>query len=140
MLTCCIHRLFWRAGRLSSRNPDFEEISCWYTGWKQELDGELLAVPTIQMHLSRMLDLMSRAVSGESTAAPPRHHRPPPVSMPTAPAPASAGVPSAQMTVKDLVQQIADQHGLEFVPKPNLAMVGVAYFAPLRVRHTPQLH
>ena len=35
---------------LSAPNPNFEEISSWYTGWKQELDSELLAAPVRHRH------------------------------------------------------------------------------------------
>jgi len=46
-----------------SSNPDFEEVSKWYTGWKSLLAPGLMAQPAMRTLMSRGLDIMNQAVT-----------------------------------------------------------------------------
>ncbi|KAF7991676.1 hypothetical protein HCN44_010477 [Aphidius gifuensis] len=43
-------------------SPNYEEVSKWYTGWKNELSDKLLAEPTIKEWFKKALELMNRAL------------------------------------------------------------------------------
>ncbi|XP_014216658.1 tuftelin-interacting protein 11 [Copidosoma floridanum] len=46
-----------------NHTPDYEEVTHWYTGWKNMLNEKLLAEPTIKEHFRKALEMMNRAVS-----------------------------------------------------------------------------
>ena len=113
----------WLSGQL----PNFEEISRWYIGWKQELDGELASHPAVKKNLDQALDFMNKALSGTPIGSSHSRHRPPQHQQPhlrqsqhqpapTQPATAPAGLAPAA-NFKDLVEQIADKLGVVFMPK-----------------------
>lgn len=46
-----------------SNNPNYEEITKWYLGWKGMLSEQLLSHPVIKEKLNEALDIMNRAVA-----------------------------------------------------------------------------
>ncbi|XP_041095884.1 tuftelin-interacting protein 11-like [Polyodon spathula] len=46
-----------------SNNPNYEEITKWYLGWKSMLSDALLAHPSIKEKFNEALDIMNRSVS-----------------------------------------------------------------------------
>jgi tuftelin-interacting protein 11 len=114
---------------LSSPSPNFAEIAAWYTGWKSLIGKRVLAVPVVRASLYQALVFMDRAVSDPIAAfdvpqaglrsagqAPLRRDRAPQQAMPAsgagAGAPASASVTTS---LRDLVQQLADDLGMVYV-------------------------
>lgn len=52
-------------------NPNHEQISNWYTGWKSLMPAVIVEHPTIKGRFHSALDIMSRAVGGPSMPLPP---------------------------------------------------------------------
>ncbi|KAL3242180.1 hypothetical protein MRX96_047801 [Rhipicephalus microplus] len=123
-------------------NPNYQEISKWYTGWKSLFSDALLQQTCVREQFKVALDMMNRAVSGLPVVppipgggpqAPPgllgyRPAPPPPQHMPQE---AAGGRPeyshmqtirtsttpaNAQMTFKELIEQRAQEKNLLFVP------------------------
>lgn len=46
-----------------SNNPNYEEITKWYLGWKSMLSDAVLAHPSIKEKFNEALDIMNRSVS-----------------------------------------------------------------------------
>lgn len=46
-----------------SNNPNYEEITKWYLGWKGMLSEQLISHPVIKEKLNEALDIMNRAVA-----------------------------------------------------------------------------
>ncbi|XP_064489812.1 tuftelin-interacting protein 11-like isoform X2 [Ornithodoros turicata] len=114
-------------------NPNYEEVSKWYLGWKSLFSEALLAEPAIREQFKAALDIMNRAVSG---AAPvPMGYPAPPHQIPPVPEvnfnqnrrdyeamPAVRSAPSfanIHMSFKELIEQKAQEKNLLFMPIPN---------------------
>lgn len=52
-------------------NPNHEQISNWYTGWKSLMPAVIVEHPTIKGRFHSALDIMSRAVGGPTMPQPP---------------------------------------------------------------------
>ena len=116
---------------LSAPSANFMAISQWYTFWKQRFDAEILAVSTVKASFKRALDIMNRAVSGDAHAA----ETQPPTSKPTtavsnAPPPSLLSQFAAERSIdlKHLVQQLADDNNILYMPKPGRSADGKALF------------
>ncbi|GAB6023942.1 Tuftelin-interacting protein 11 [Chamberlinius hualienensis] len=115
-------------------NPNYEEISNWYTGWKKMIPPNILAHPTIKDYFNRALDVMNNAVSaplgiGFPPMGPQEHmayweslnrRKQMDNAMPNrayeVPTQSTSNV---SMTFKDLVERRAMENGLVFLPIPN---------------------
>ncbi|XP_057435037.1 septin and tuftelin-interacting protein 1 homolog 1 [Lotus japonicus] len=51
-------------------NPNFEEVTKWYLGWKELIPKELLANESIRFQLNRGLGMMNQAVEGMEVVQP----------------------------------------------------------------------
>ncbi|XP_017783824.1 PREDICTED: septin-interacting protein 1 isoform X2 [Nicrophorus vespilloides] len=112
-----------------NHNPDYTQVTEWYTGWKRMISDNLLAQPTIKENFHKALELMNRAASSgqqpgakESvsyltnieTNVPP----PPPPRIDTF----QEAVRSASCIpqgYKDLIAKRCEERGILFVPIPN---------------------
>lgn len=59
-------QLYWLLQVLCSwlsNNPNYEEITKWYLGWKGMLSEQLLSHPVVKEKLNEALDIMNRAVA-----------------------------------------------------------------------------
>lgn len=45
-----------------NHNPDYVQVTEWYSGWKRMMSDELLAQPTIKDNFHKALEMMNRAV------------------------------------------------------------------------------
>uniref|UniRef100_A0A8C1RC86 Tuftelin-interacting protein 11 n=1 Tax=Cyprinus carpio TaxID=7962 RepID=A0A8C1RC86_CYPCA len=120
-----------------SNNPNYEEITKWYLGWKSLLSENLLSHPLIKEKLNEALDIMNRAVaSGQGgymqpgareniaylvqterrkdlQCEPQRRD----VEFSATRPPGTAAVPASVPTnFKDLVQAKAEENGIIFMP------------------------
>ena len=122
-------------------NPNYNEITNWYVGWKGLLPERYLLEPTIKDQLNRALELMNHAVSGNLqpgareniaylTHTERRHGFETPVQQQTTMPSVKYSVSdkkdmevvrnvSAPETFKDLVEKRAEEYGLLFMPIPN---------------------
>lgn len=122
-----------------SNNPNYEEITKWYLGWKSLLPENLLSHPVVKDKLNEALDIMNRAVASglggymqpgareniayliqterrkdfQCEPQPERRE----VENSTPRLPGSAQVPTSVPTnFKDLVQAKAEENGIVFMP------------------------
>ncbi|KAK2825247.1 hypothetical protein Q7C36_019174 [Tachysurus vachellii] len=123
-----------------SNNPNYEEITKWYLGWKGMLSEQLLSHPVIKEKLNEALDIMNRAVASglggymqpgakENIAyltqterrkdfqyeppAPPQREVESNVPRLPVTGPVSASIPT---NFKDLIQAKAEENGIVFMP------------------------
>jgi len=103
---------------LTGKDPDFDEIARWYLAWKSCIPDEVLESNEVDKHIQAALHDMNAAVSGE------------PIEPTWTPAPNIDSAPGPQfkrlkvsermhLTIKDLVEQFAEEYGVEFLPKPG---------------------
>jgi tuftelin-interacting protein 11 len=134
---------------LSQPDPDLSQVAKWYSGWKHELATVpgLLGTAAVRASLARALDLMSRTLDGRgatlttstvptssSSSSSSRQRGVPPTAsrrqrQQQQPWEGRAGLgggggstrrkPPSTLTFNDLVQRIADEHGLTYMPKPG---------------------
>ena len=124
-----------------SNNPNYEEVTKWYSGWKSMMPEVLLAHPIIKEEFNKALMTMNRAVSSQQRHIPGAREnmayftsqermyspRPPPPPPPPAPVSmqsqaqhnAAVAARAAAFSFKDLVEQKAEENGLLFMPVPN---------------------
>ncbi|KAF3436739.1 hypothetical protein FNV43_RR19486 [Rhamnella rubrinervis] len=120
-------------------SPNFEEVTKWYLGWKDLLPKELQANENIRFQLNRGLDMMNRAVEGMELVQPglkenlsylrvleqrqfeAQQKAAAPHAQQQQPAAASAGLGGGvfEMSLKEVIEAHAQQHGLLFKPKPG---------------------
>ena len=49
-----------------NQEPRFDEVSSWYTGWKEQFPQSLRENPAVKLHFNRALDLMNAALEGQA--------------------------------------------------------------------------
>lgn len=81
-----------------SQDASFDEVSAWYTGWKEQFPPALRDSPSIKLHFTRALDLMNAAL--ESQPLLPLMQR---IMQSLDSQPARAGAPSLSVGVKQAV-------------------------------------
>lgn len=118
---------------LSSSAPNFEEVSRWYTGWKQLFPATLQAHPRMQTLFNHALEIMNyhvqRIMAGGTIniAAPSLQ---PPTATVTAARPATAQAPQQpttaptaggkEPTMKEVVARWAEDNDLLFIPQARM--------------------
>lgn len=106
-----------------NQNPNFEQVSRWYLGWKGQFNDAILQQNGVKEHFRRALELMQRSTEGR---LPPDMQIPTPIlePIPTAPPPPSL-VPIMQIAqtpmleFKDLLSQKCAERGIIFAPMPG---------------------
>ncbi|KAF5302324.1 hypothetical protein FQA39_LY10363 [Lamprigera yunnana] len=113
-----------------NHNPDYNQVTEWYSGWKRMLSEELLAQPSIKDNFHKALEMMNRAVtSGHQPGAQEfvsyltniETNAPPPPLPPRVEVLADAVRTSAQIPqgFKDLLAKRCEERGILFVPVLN---------------------
>lgn len=120
-------------------NPNFEEITKWYLGWKELLPKELLANESIRYQLNLGLEMMNQAVEGLEVVQPglkenisyfraleQRQFEAQQKAAAQQAAASFSGVThmdgmggAIDMSLKEVIEAHAQQHGLLFKPKPG---------------------
>ena len=101
-----------------SNNPNFEEISRWYIGWKSEFPESLVAVDRIRAQFTHALTVIDNALSTGPGYRPTPFMPPPPstdeeenTSKPPPPSQKPPPPPSTDdFNFKDLIEHYAQQH------------------------------
>jgi len=98
-----------------SHNPNFQEVSAWYTGWKEQFPVAMLADERVRNQFNRALQAMSTALSGGRIVNQP-YVPPIPFAAPL-PSPKPPTIPpSDEMTFRQLVEQEAEKCGQLLMP------------------------
>lgn len=113
-------------------NPNFEEVTNWYLGWKKLVPPELLANEHVRHRLNVGLDMMNQAVEGMEVVQPglrenisylrvleQRKFEAQQKAAAHARASGSLGGATTQMTLKEVIEEYAQQNGFLFKPKPG---------------------
>ncbi|KAL3648963.1 hypothetical protein CASFOL_005366 [Castilleja foliolosa] len=121
--------------------PNFEEVTKWYLGWKEQLPPELQANEHIRFRLNIGLDMMNQAVEGMEVAPPglrenisylrvreQRQFETQKKATEDAHRRASPGLDTGAQTegisLKEVIEIHAQQNGLLFKPKPGRTQDG----------------
>ncbi|XP_043691293.1 septin and tuftelin-interacting protein 1 homolog 1-like [Telopea speciosissima] len=107
-------------------NPNFEEVTQWYLGWKGLLPPELLANERVRYQLNIGLDMMNQAVEGIEVVQPGAREN---ISYlrvteqrqfeQQKAAAAYAQQQASELSLKEVIETYAQQHELLFKPKPG---------------------
>ncbi|XP_030960480.1 septin and tuftelin-interacting protein 1 homolog 1-like [Quercus lobata] len=110
-------------------SPDFEEITNWYLEWKELLPKELLANESIRYQLNRGLEMMNQAVEGLEVVQPcleenigyfrVPEQRQFEAQQKAVTQQSAMSFSMDDMSVKEVIEAHAQQHGLLFKPKPG---------------------
>lgn len=105
-----------------NQNPNFDQVSRWYSGWKSQFTDEILQQPEINAHFRRALDLMQRSCGN---ILPSNMQIPTPIIEPIVNAPPPPSLmdmhiaPAPQLEFKELVSQKCAERGIIFAPMPG---------------------
>lgn len=105
-----------------SNSPDYDEVTRWYLGWKSLFPQDLLDHERVRSLFNYALNLMNSAVDGAPLPAYNVQPQVPstgttPASSHAAPTTSRWHAPTSELTLKDLVQQFAEENNIEFLPK-----------------------
>ena len=123
-----------------SSNPNYDEVTKWYLGWKSLFPDEYLSNATIKEHFNRALSLMNQAVSGtlqpgakENVAyltSTERRKEQEKAALKSEQVQSTVSYSNAAPTrFKDLVEQAAEDNELLFIPIPNRRHEGKAVYS-----------
>lgn len=104
-----------------NQNPNLEQVSRWYLGWKAQFSTAILESIAIKEHFRRALELMQRSTGA---GLPANMQIPAPIIEPIiAPPPPSLMdlhiAPAPQLEFKELVSQKCAERGIIFAPMPG---------------------
>lgn len=103
-----------------NQNPNLEQVSRWYSGWKGQFAEEILQQITVKEHFRRALELMQRSTDSR---LPPNMQIPTSMMEPVPPQPPSMMdlqiAPAPQVEFKELVSQMCAEKGIIFAPMPG---------------------
>ena len=102
---------------LTTPKVDLDEVAQWYTGWKSVFSNELLSHERMRVQLNVALNMMNQAASGEGVVMP--SITTPQPSAPVRDKPKAHPMDESTMTLKDMIEQFANAHELEFVPNTS---------------------
>ncbi|KAL3268527.1 hypothetical protein HHI36_007636 [Cryptolaemus montrouzieri] len=113
-----------------NHNPNYSQVTEWYSGWKRMLSEELLAQPTIKENFHKALEMMHRAVNmGQQPGAREsisylttiETNVPPPPPCPKVESFAEAVRTASKIPqgFKDLIAKRCEEKGILFVPITN---------------------
>ncbi|XP_024020151.1 septin and tuftelin-interacting protein 1 homolog 1 [Morus notabilis] len=113
-------------------NPNFEEVTKWFLGWKDLLPKELLANENIRNQLNCGLDMMNRAVEGMEVVQPglkenlsylraleQRQFEAQQKAAVQSQQATASNMEGPELSIKEVVEAYAQQHNVLFKPKPG---------------------
>lgn len=112
---------------LNTPRTNLSEVANWFEGWKKQIPADLLSYPCVRDPLQRALQLLERALTGQSvpvSAPPPPPHFQPRPPMPPRPSVGLLPTPGASSNMRELLERLAEERGLLFVPMPNRSYHG----------------
>ncbi|KAL6762911.1 TFP11-domain-containing protein [Haematococcus lacustris] len=137
-----------------SHQPDYDEVTRWYLGWKAAFPPSVMALERVRAHFTEALDMMNQAVDGRAGLSGSGAGLGPGVSdgpsaaftsrwandgsaagvAAASQAPAAAAAHAAMMfghepTLKEMVQHYAEQHSIQFLPRPGRVQDGMQVYA-----------
>ncbi|KAJ9505867.1 hypothetical protein QJQ45_027951 [Haematococcus lacustris] len=137
-----------------SHQPDYDEVTRWYLGWKAAFPPSVMALERVRAHFTEALDMMNQAVDGRAGFSGSGAGLGPGVSdgpsaaftsrwandgsaagvAAASQAPAAAAAHAAMMfghepTLKEMVQHYAEQHSIQFLPRPGRVQDGMQVYA-----------
>lgn len=108
-----------------NQNPNYDQVSRWYQGWKNQFNETVLQHPQVKDHFRRALELMSRACGvttqmevGDAPTPPPA----PIISESQSKLPSLMDIRVAvppQLEFKEIVSQRCAERGIIFAPMPG---------------------
>lgn len=101
-----------------NQNPNFEQVSRWYSGWKSRFTDVILQQPCVKEHFRRALELMHRSVDAAIPANIQIPVQPVNVIQPPALMDLQLAAPP-QLEFKELVSQKCAERGVIFAPMPG---------------------
>uniref|UniRef100_A0A6B2KYG6 G-patch domain-containing protein n=1 Tax=Arcella intermedia TaxID=1963864 RepID=A0A6B2KYG6_9EUKA len=110
-------------------NPNWEEVSTWYLKWKTQIPENLQKVPRIIQQFQTGLEMIQSSMDPDGNlmapppvVAPPRTHKRP-SNVPPSPSPSPMAAPPRRsvstdesISLKDLVEKLAQENNLVFRP------------------------
>lgn len=105
-----------------NQNPNFEQVSRWYLGWKGQFTDQILQQNSVKEHFRRALELMQRSTG---THIPPNMQIPAPIIEPMMqmqPPPSLMDIQmgsAPQLEFKELISQKCAERGIIFAPMPG---------------------
>ncbi|XP_043690022.1 septin and tuftelin-interacting protein 1 homolog 1-like [Telopea speciosissima] len=116
-------------------NPNFEEVTQWYLGWKGLLPAELLANERVRYQLNIGLDMMNQAVEGMEVVQPGARENITYLRVTEQrqfeqqkAAAAYAQQQASELSLKEVIETYAQQHELLFKPKPGRMYNGLQIY------------
>lgn len=113
-------------------NPDFDEVSSWYLGWKSLFPEDVLANDVIRQSFNVALEMMNAAVetSGKKVPRPPKQFAFSDGDIPIGGAGLGrkASIFAEDIGLKELVQQYAEENNVAFLPKPGRVHAGLPVY------------
>jgi tuftelin-interacting protein 11 len=103
-----------------AHDPDYDEITEWYLGWKAVFPAPVMADAYVKKAFAHALDLMNEAVDPHAFV---QHVREEQEQQKSVRAVASMAAP-VQLSFKDLVERTAEQNGILFFPQAGRAVNG----------------
>jgi tuftelin-interacting protein 11 len=99
--------------------PQYEEVSRWYSGWKQKFPTNLFNNERIRSQFTYALNIIDAAISGRSIPTP-QMYVPPPATSVMAPPPTQPPPPPPRtiddMSFKEVVERFAEENGFFLQP------------------------
>lgn len=118
-----------------TNGPDYDEVSRWYLGWKKMFPPDLIANDRIRIQFNIALEAMNKAVTGtipgtQYAPPPPAAYQPPPPQQQH-----NRDTRGDDISLKQLVETIATQQNLEFLPTRRRHTGGqpIYMFGPLSI-------
>lgn len=109
-----------------NQNPNLEQVSRWYVGWKSQFSSAFLEQNAVKEHFRRALEMMQRSTG----AGLPSMQMPTPIIEPIVNAPPPPSLmdlqvgPAPQLEFKELVSQKCAERGIIFAPMPGRRELG----------------
>ncbi|XP_054276836.1 tuftelin-interacting protein 11-like [Macrosteles quadrilineatus] len=100
-------------------NPNYDQVTNWYTGWKSVLPEPLLNEPVIKEHLRSALELMNRSVGGGSAPQPSQQEAAQAQARYQGLVECIKTTQQVPQQFKDLVQKRCEELGIVWMPLPN---------------------